>query len=75
MPEESNVVEFPGDTLCDISPDKVLQEAVGALKEVIVIGTGIDGQFYMASSSSSLGDNLLLLKLAERDLVDLATGD
>ena len=66
----SNVLEFKGNTLLPIDPDKVLNEAVGKLENVLVIGIGKDGELYLSSDNSSVAENLLLLKRAERFLME-----
>jgi hypothetical protein len=71
----SNVVEFNGSTTLDMPPDKVLQGAMGQLTDVVVIGYDKDGKFYIATSTGGLGDLLLLVKLAERSILDQCEAD
>lgn len=54
----NNVVRFTGLTRADIEPDTILTNAVGELKEVVVIGTDKEGNQYFATSSSD-GKNIL----------------
>lgn len=50
------------------SADKVLNAAVGRdFRDTLVIARAADGSLYFASTTSDMGDVLLLLKLAERN--------
>lgn len=69
-----NVIEFTAETFADIDPDDVLDGAKGQLTEVLVIGRDNEGQLYLASSIADAGDQLLLLELLKRELVERATG-
>lgn len=51
-PTSNNIVRFTGLTKLDLEPDTILQKAIGELKEVLIIGTTLDGNQYLASSSS-----------------------
>lgn len=63
------IIEFTGNTLVDIEPDKILSGAKGKLKKVIIVGYDEDG-LYVASSSCDIGHNLLLLERARDLLLD-----
>ena len=65
----ATILDFPGDTTVDLPPDKVLQQAMGKLKGVMLIGFDTDGKPYWAGSSSSVAENLLLTELARDSLV------
>ena len=57
-----NVIDFPGPTLSDIDPDKVIDAALGKCSDsVIVIGTTGE-RMYFAASMSSKADILFLLE-------------
>lgn len=71
----ANVVEFPGTTTLDLDPDKVLDGAKGQLSDAVVIGYDKDGKFWMSSSKAGLGDLLLLVKIAERAILDQTEDD
>ena len=60
MPDDTkdNIIQFKGLTKLDLDPDTILQNAVGVLKEVLVLGTDKEGNQYMASSS---GDGKAIL--------------
>jgi len=51
-PTSNNVVRFTGLTKLDLDPDTILNNAVGELKEVLILGTDKEGHQYLASSSS-----------------------
>jgi hypothetical protein len=55
----------------DIPIDRVLFGAFDAkLEFVFVIGRGVDGELYMASSTGDAASLLLVLKLAEKQLLE-----
>ena len=59
----SNVVKFPGETLLDLNPDDILDEAKGKLEKVMIIGYTEDGEEYLASS---FADGMVAVWLLER---------
>jgi len=59
----SNVVKFPGETLLDLNPDDILEEAKGKLDKVMVIGYAEDGSEYF---DSSFADGMVAVWLLER---------
>lgn len=76
----SNVVQFGGGTLGAIPPDNVLQGAVGRMKDVVVIGVDLDGDFYFAQSGrSATADELAVvvmwLERAKHRLIAMVDGD
>jgi hypothetical protein len=48
----NNIVRFTGLTKLDLEPDAILNKAIGELREVLIIGTTLDGNQYLASSSN-----------------------
>lgn len=61
-----NVIEFPGPTLLDIPPDKILSGALGAkLVMRLVIGETEDGEIYSSTSTGDLAEIILALELAK----------
>lgn len=66
----SNVVKFPGETLLDLNPDDILDEAKGKLEKVIVIGYTEDGVEYF---DSSFADGMIAVWLMERIKMMLLT--
>ena len=67
----SNVVKFPGISFHDIDPDQVLQEAIGELSEVVIVGFGKDGEQYFASSVADGGQSLWHLERAKWALMKI----
>lgn len=65
----SKIIPLNETTTMDIPPDRVLENAVGKLKSVIVLGYDQDGYEYFASSTSEYGDLLLLLERAKLTLL------
>jgi hypothetical protein len=66
----SNVIDLPVITKLDINPDKVLQKAIGEVKEVIIIGYDNNDEFYFGSSKSGVSELNLLLDIAKKRLLD-----
>lgn len=56
-------------TTQNISPDIVLLNCVGKMKNIIVIGWDKDNYFYFASSQTDGGHVLLLMELAKKTLL------
>lgn len=71
MTEESNnVVSFRVVTNSTSTPDVTLSEALKQLKEVLVIGTTIDGIPYISTSCTENKDVLWLLETAKHALME-----
>ena len=72
------VIEFkkpePAETEGDISPDKVLEAALGKLSAVIVIGWTESRGFYLALSQGALSENLILIEISKAMLMDYMLG-
>ena len=72
------VLEFkkpePSETEGDISPDKVLEAALGKLSAVIVIGWTESRGFYLALSQGVLAENLMLLEVSKAMIMDYMLG-
>lgn len=60
---------FDGVTRLDLPPDRVLQQAVGALESVVILGYDRDGLEYFASSLADGSDVLWLLERCKRQLL------
>lgn len=60
-----DVVQLNVRTTLDLSPDRVLEAAMGKLSLVMVIGFDKDGEEWVTSSMGSVGDILFLLRRAE----------
>lgn len=65
-----NVIELGGTTTLDISPDQVLEKAVGEVSDVMVIGKDNDGYNYFASSTPDIGKMLLYLERCKQALME-----
>lgn len=59
----SNVVKFPGETLLDLNPDDILEEAKGKLDQVLILGYTTEGEEFFASS---FADGMTAVWLLER---------
>lgn len=51
-----NIVQFTGITKLPLDPDLLLEEAIGKLDEVVIIGFDKDGNEYVALSNPDAGD-------------------
>ena len=69
--ELTNVVQGNFVTRLDTDPDRVLQGAVGKLQSVVVIGYGVDGEEYYASSIADGPNALWLLRRMEHNLLTI----
>jgi len=52
----SNVIDLPVVTRLNLDPDRVLNKAIGELKDVIIVGYDKDGNEYFASSIADGGE-------------------
>jgi hypothetical protein len=68
----SNVIELPVVTKLDIPPERILNKAIVAeLQEVLVIGTDKEGSFYFAASFGDGGNVLWLMERAKVELMKI----
>lgn len=67
----AEIKSFTGNTRLDIEPDGVLESAKGELAQVLVVGWDTGDFLYMASSTSKVGEILLLLELAKEKLLKM----
>ena len=58
-------------TSLDLPPDRVLEQALGQLKTVVIMGYTEDGDRYFASSVADGGDVLWLLEQCKLDLLNV----
>lgn len=65
----AEIKQFTGNTLCDLKADDVLEAAKEKLEEALILGWAEDGDFYLASTTSQIGNMLLLLELAKSALL------
>jgi hypothetical protein len=71
-----NIIDFPGSTLLDIPVEKVLEGAIDAsLDQVVVVGVKEDGSTYLAFSTSDLYQILWFLENAKMDVLNMARDD
>ena len=56
---------------CNIDPDEVLTSMVGKLRDVVVIGRGIDGVEHLVASQPEYGEVLWQLDRARHNLISL----
>lgn len=65
------VVNFTGITKLDIPADRVLEAAVGALDQVVIMGYDHEGREYFASSVADGGDVLWLMERCKKKLLEV----
>lgn len=75
MSDPSKVVLFPGITTLDLPPDRLLENAVGQLTEVIILGYDKDGKFYFSSSKASGPEALWTLAMAQKKILEVFDDD
>lgn len=66
----TNIIEFTGDSLAPLPPDKVLEEAIGNLKKCVVVGIDKDGEMYVAASDGEVAKITHLLSHGHRFLLN-----
>lgn len=64
----AKILPFTGITRLDLQPDQILEQAIGQLDGVVIIGFDKNGEFYGASSYADGGDALWLLELCKLKL-------
>lgn len=69
-PTSNNVVRFTGFTRNDLDPELILTNAQGILKDVVVIGTTLEGTQYFATSKSDAKDIMWQLETAKFMLME-----
>lgn len=65
-----DVVTFRGITKLDLPPDRILEDAVGKLQGVVILGYTKDGDEFFASSYADGGNVLWLLERLKKQLLD-----
>lgn len=66
----AKIYHFDGETRLDIPTDQVLENAVGKLDKVIVLGFEKDGPLYMAASCGNIPEALYLLEKCKKALLE-----
>jgi len=69
-PTSNNVVRFTGITRHDLDPNLILTNAQNTLKEVVVLGTTLEGTQYFATSKSDAKDIMWQLETAKFMLME-----
>jgi hypothetical protein len=65
----SNVVYLNNVTKLDLPPDRVLEQAIGKLEDVVIVGYTKEGDEYFASSYASGPEALWLLERCKQELL------
>ena len=66
----ADIFHFTGITTLDREPDFILQQAVGKLQGVIVIGFDHEGEFYGASNYADGGNAIWLLEVCKKRILE-----
>ena len=66
-----NVIELPVITRLDSPADSVLENNMGALNDVVLIGYDKDGEFFFASNKADGAEVLWLLEKAKQELLNV----
>jgi hypothetical protein len=66
----ADIFIFNGITKLDLPPDRVLEQAVGKLQGVLVIGFDHEGEFYGASSYADGGNAIWLLEVCKKRILE-----
>ncbi len=67
---DDNVITFTGVTYLDMPPDRILEDAIGKMKGVIVIGESVDGDEVFKSSYADGPEVLWLLERMKKRLLE-----
>lgn len=70
-PRANNVVRLPCVTTLDLNPDVILEEAVGKLETVVLLGYDHDGGEYFASSVADGGTVMWLMEKVKKQLLEV----
>lgn len=65
-----DVVTFRGITKLDLPPDRILEDAIGKLDGVVILGYTKDGDEFFASSYADGGNVLWLLEKLKKQLLE-----
>jgi hypothetical protein len=65
------VVTFTGITKLDLPADRILENAIGELDGVVILGYQKDGEEFFASSYADGGDVLWLLERCKKQLLEI----
>lgn len=65
-----DVVTFSGITKLDLPPDRILEDAIGKLEGVVILGYTKEGDEFFASSYADGGNVLWLLERLKKQLLE-----
>lgn len=65
-----SVVTFRGITKLDLPPDRILEDAIGKLEGVVILGYTKEGDEFFASSYADGGNVLWLLERLKKQLLE-----
>jgi len=68
----AKIILFTGITSLDLPPDRVLEQAIGQLEGVVIMGFDKDGGEYFASSYADGGTVIWLAERMKRALLNVA---
>ena len=69
--DKDKIVNFPGATKLNIPADRILEQAIGKLDEVVIVGFTKNGDEFQASSCADGAECLWLLELAKKRLFEM----
>jgi hypothetical protein len=71
----ADILQFPGMTTVDLPPDDVLEAALGALADCVVIGRTHDGGLWISSSNGRSAEVNYLLDMAKFKFLQVCAED
>ena len=71
----AKVIQLNNITLLDLPPDRILENAIGAMDSVVIMGYDLEGNEYFASSISDGSDVLWLLERCKQKLLNIDEED
>lgn len=66
----AKILNFTGDTVVDLEPNVILEAAHDMLDQALILGWTIDGDLYLASTTSKIGEMLVLLERAKQVILE-----
>ena len=68
---QNNVLYLRGITKLDLPPDRILEQAIGDLQGVVVLGYDKEGNEYFAASYADGGEVLWLMERLKKKLLEV----
>ena len=65
----ADILKFHGVTRLDLPPDRLLEEALGRLDSVVIVGYDKDGEEFFASSVADGAESLWMLQRGAHKLL------